>query len=187
MALEIEAKMKLARRGLLLRRLAQLGARSAGEVLETNIFFDTEDGDLQTSGGGLRLRRSVDVDSGKQKLMLTAKGPLLPGPLKVRPEAELTVTSAADAQQFLAQLGYRKTFLFEKRRQSFLLENCRIELDELPLLGRFIEIEGPTEAAVMDLRKRLGLGRSRLIQEGYASLLRQHQRRCRKPLSDIRF
>jgi predicted adenylyl cyclase CyaB len=186
MALEIEAKMKLANRGLVVRRLGQLGARSAGQVLETNIFFDTEDGDLQTAGSGLRLRRSVDA-RGKQKLVLTAKGPMLPGPLKVRPEAELTVTSAADAEQFLAQLGYRKTLLFEKRRQSFLLESCRIELDELPLLGRFIEIEGPTQAAVMDLRKRLGLGRRRLIKSGYASLLRQHLRRCRKPLADIRF
>ena len=42
-----------------------------------------------------------------------------------------------------AALGYSRVLSFEKRRESWKLGGCNVELDELPHLGTFVEIEGP--------------------------------------------
>jgi len=44
-------------------------------------------------------------------------------------------------------------------------------LDELPLLGGFVEIEGPDGGKIADVQKELGLGNLRHIQDSYASLM----------------
>src|SRR3954463_8648792 len=156
MALEIEAKMRLADPSAARQALRRLEGLRVGEIFETNVFLDTPDRRLLNSGSGLRLRRNHHVDSGRDELVITHKGPLQRGELKSRPETEVTVDDFDQALALLDQLGYRPDLRFEKHRESWKLDGCKIELDELPHLGHFIEIEGPDEAAVMRLRERLG-------------------------------
>jgi adenylate cyclase class IV len=47
---------------------------------------------------------------------------------------------------------------FQKRRTTYRLGRCLVELDELPMLGAFIEIEGPSERQVFAVAGKLGLG-----------------------------
>ena len=94
---------------------------------------------------GLRLRTNHDSATGTETHIITWKGPRQPGALKSREEVELTVTDPADAALLLEKLGYVKVLTFEKRRQSWQLGGCKVELDELPLLGSFVEVEGPGE------------------------------------------
>ncbi len=148
MGLEIEAKMKLEDPAGLRARLEALGARPAGAVLETNIFFDRPDLSLRQTGQGLRVRVNEDRASGRRKIVITHKGPKLPGDLKTRQETELEVADADGACRLLEQLGFVQMLRFEKRRQNWLLDDCRVELDEMPLLGHFVEIEGPSEQSV---------------------------------------
>ncbi len=174
MPLEIEAKMRLDDTPAMISLLRAQGAACVGEFLETNTFYDTEDRSLLSRGSGLRLRIARDMASGHERYVLTHKGPLMPGELKVRPESELEVANAEDADRLLAQLGFVRQLRFQKRRHSWTLEDCHIELDCLPALGGYIEIEGPSEASVIRMRAKLGLSGEALIRTGYASLVSEH-------------
>ena len=50
------------------------------------------------------------------------------------------------------------------------LDTCRVELDEVPLLGTFVEIEGPTEAAIEAALERLGLAGQATEPKSYVGL-----------------
>ena len=60
---------------------------------------------------------------------------------------------------------------FEKRRHTWRLSGCSIELDELPHLGVYVEIEGPDEATVMKVRATLALDKSPIIKTSYIAML----------------
>jgi adenylate cyclase class IV len=74
-------------------------------------------------------------------------------------------------------IGYECRFSFEKLRESWMLCDCRVELDRLPLIGRFVEVEGPGADAVQRAVIVLGLGDERLIRKGYVALLRRQIRK----------
>ena len=48
-------------------------------------------------------------------------------------------------EQIFESLGYTKRITLEKTRAIWQLDGCFVCLDELPLLGYFIEVEGPDE------------------------------------------
>lgn len=177
MAIEIEAKMFVTDHEPTRARLRELGARSEGACLETNTFFDSEDRSLLAADQGLRLRRqhSDDANDGSgDQFTITYKGPRRHGPLKSRDEVELRVANDRDAITLLAKLGYLRVLSFEKRRESWKLNDCMIELDELPHVGKYIEIEGPSEAAIMKARETLRLNDHPLVKASYVALLMTH-------------
>ncbi|HSU69188.1 MAG TPA: class IV adenylate cyclase [Tepidisphaeraceae bacterium] len=171
MAVEIEAKMKVDDLDAIRLRLRDAGGRHHGAVLETNTFFDDAARSLVGSDKGLRLRRTRDLNTGERHGIITVKGPLQNGQLKRREEGEFEVSDAERAQDVLRMLGYTPTLTFEKRRESWTLGGCKVELDELPHLGQFVEIEGPDEATVMRVRESLRLESEPLIRTGYISML----------------
>lgn len=173
MAIEIEAKMKVEDVAGVERALATAGATPVGRRREINTFFDTPDGSLRASDQGLRVRVEHHEDEPEPRVIVTHKGPRQPGELKTRPETELHVASAQAAADLLTALGFIPTLSFEKDRRSWTLADCSIELDRVPHLGHFLEIEGPSEAAVLDVRRRLGLDHLPLVQAGYATMLRK--------------
>jgi predicted adenylyl cyclase CyaB len=170
---EIEAKMKLAgaARAELDARLASHGASRGARLLEINRFFDTPEHALRTRDAGLRIRVERDLDTGRERTVITHKGARAAGSLKSREETELEVASAADADALLRALGFVEVLRFEKLRQRWVLGPCRVELDRLPLLGDFVEVEGSDERAVLDARARLGLEGLPLLTNSYAALL----------------
>ena len=64
----------------------------------------------------------------------------------------------------------------EKKRRLWRLSDCEVALDELPLLGCFVEIEGPDERTIADVQKTLGLSLLPHIQKSYAALMRKKLR-----------
>lgn len=170
MPIEIEAKMSVDSFDPVRAKLRECHARDTGAHFEVNTFFD-RDGALRAAGEGLRLRLARDDASGRERHVITWKGPRRPGALKSREEVELEVASAADAVLLLEKLGYSRTLSFEKRRESWELGGCKIELDEVPHLGKFVEVEGPDEQTVMTVRARLGLSDQATISESYIGLL----------------
>jgi adenylate cyclase class 2 len=171
MPLELELKVKVQNFDSVRKALAESGAKHIGSVLETNAFFDTPDKSLLAQDKGLRLRRTRDDATGQEHFVITVKGPAQAGPFKSREEAETDVDDVDRAAGVLQALGFRPELSFEKRRESWTLDRCKIELDELPILGRFVEIEGPDEATVTRVRDRLGLASLASIETGYIALL----------------
>lgn len=199
MPFEVEAKIKVDAHEAIQARLAALGARRLGSVLEKNAIFDDPSGSLFKRDCGLRVRTCRHND-GRSSATLTFKGPQQPGPLKRRQEIELAITESAAARELLRGLGYLEVLGFEKRRETWELQPsedrqkspsasapCRVELDELPHLGRFVEIEGPSEAAIEDARASLGLSDHPLIRATYVALLLDHCSALGLPPADIAF
>ncbi|MCH7808164.1 MAG: class IV adenylate cyclase [Planctomycetes bacterium] len=168
---EIEVKLRVESHDPIRRRLGELGAKLIGRVVETNTIFDSTDGRLRQQGCGLRVRSTVDEDDGKVAATLTFKGPVLPGAFKRREELEVEISDGAIGEQLLERLGFVGLLRFEKRRESWTYGTCRIELDEPPHIGRFVEIEGPSEDAIRKVRIELGLGQVPHVHASYIKLL----------------
>jgi adenylate cyclase class 2 len=82
---------------------------------------------------------------------------------------------------FLVAIGYKKTLVYQKKRRAWHYGDCEIALDELPFLGKFVEIEGPGEKKIADVQKKLGLENLPHIHQSYTALMaKQLRRRGRK-------
>lgn len=170
MGIEIEAKFRIADPAAMREKLLAAEAESLGTVLGENTYFDTPDGTLRRSDCGLRIR-TIENPAGDGKAVLTYKGPRREGELKIRAEEETAIESPAAARAILSALGYKPTVSFQKRRESFRLGDARIELDELPELGFFLEIEADDESTVQVTRKTLGLENAPTVTKTYAEIV----------------
>ena len=148
MPLEIEAKLRVESLDPVRERLRAAGAELLGCVLEANRIFDRPDGSLRRGGCGLRVRSCVAESGDAPPATLTFKGPIVPGAFKSRDEVEVSVGDADVAVRILEALGFVVILAYRKRRESWRLRDCRVELDEPPHIGLFVEIEGPDDAAI---------------------------------------
>lgn len=190
MAVEIEAKMRLHQPDALIARLEELGATLTDQLSETNSYFDTPQGQLKSTDQGLRTRVEVANAGSPDETItttITHKGPRTMGQLKSRVENEVLVDNARDAALLLGALGYHHVLSFEKRRIRYKLDGCHVELDELPIIGRFVEIEGDTEDAVIAVREKLGLADEPLIRSSYIAMLKTHQQESHSSETMIQF
>ena len=179
MAREIEMKFRLSRLAVVARRLRALGARRLHTVLQDDCYFDTPRRRLLRQGCGLRLRRvrllRAGVGALDSRAELTYKGPARRrAKAKVRPEHQTSVDDPAAVAAVLSACGLRPMVRLQKRRSLYRLGRCTVALDELPVLGCFVEIEGPGESAIRRIRDRLALT-GRGIRWHYIKLL---QARC---------
>ena len=174
MSVEIEIKLKVDHLAPVRDRLRAIGAQLAGEAMETNVFFDTPDRALLASDCGLRLRHSRNFATKQEKFVVTYKGPRGEGQVKKREEIEVAVDNADAAEQMMERLGYVRQLSFEKRRETWKLDKSTVELDSLPELGSFVEIECPSEAEVMKIREKLGLANVPAVTPTYADLVSHH-------------
>ena len=102
--------------------------------------------------------------------LLTYKGPRQKhGRAKIRREIQTRVEDGAALAAILTDLGLCRRFVLQKRRQSFRLGRCLVELDELPLLGLFVEIEGTSVAAIESVCRRLAL-EGEPVRDSYVQL-----------------
>ena len=187
MPVEIEAKMRVDDLDAVRARLRKLGARLAGDYLESNIFFDKPKRSLLKRGSGLRLRRMRDKRTGKDTNIITYKGKLQRGRLKTREEIQTTVEDFDAMIALLEAIGFHQMLMFEKKRESWKLDDCEIELDELPHLGRFVEIEGSGERAVMKVREKLDLDDVALVKTGYANMVADFLKKRGRATRVLRF
>ncbi len=177
MPIEIEAKVRVPHFTQVRRRLIRLHAVQVRDTIETNVIWDRPDEELRRKNARLRLRNRTDLLHGQNDIVLTYKGPREKHQAyKSRPEYELHVDSLPDATLLLKALGYEEVFRYEKRRESWALADCVVELDSVPHLGRFVEVEATNEDAIEAVLDKLGLADEPVIQRGYVGLLRKHLR-----------
>jgi len=162
---EIEIKLKSPHEPVR-EKLRQLQAHHTGTVHETNIFFD-RDGELRKKDSGLRVRFTQNLDPSNpkpavcngagQSALLTFKGPAATHGLRAREAFDLSLSPPDQIIPLLQALGYHQILRFEKHRESWQLDLCKIELDTMPIFGTFIEIEGPDEPTVQSVQQKLHL------------------------------
>lgn len=171
MSLEIEAKIKVDSHDALRARLVELGAQRLGKVKETNRIFDGGTKSLRKQGKGLRVRHIEVMEGESVRSSITFKGKVQSAKFKTRPEIELQIDDPDQAARILEALGYEAFITFEKIRETWRLGTCNVELDEVPLLGKFVEIEGPNESDVEHVRSSLGLGSAEHLPRSYINML----------------
>src|SRR5436190_7964567 len=145
-----------------------------------------EDALLDTESASLRRRRCVlriRTESGKS--LLTFKGPVLPGSMKVRDEYETVIGDGEVVQRVLEELGLHVWFRYEKYREEYAAEDVTIAIDETPV-GTFVEIEGG-EDAIVRMTQALGRSASEFILDSYRGLFMQHRQRLGLHTADMVF
>ncbi|GAG17105.1 unnamed protein product [marine sediment metagenome] len=185
MCIEIEAKLKVDSHKEITEKLTELGAEFLEEQLQTDYYFDDAETTLTESDRCLRLRRQMVGKT--ESFFLTYKGTKEKNEFKKRQEIEIEVGDADSAQKLLSGLGYEKVLVFEKKRRIWRLGECEVSLDELPLLGGFVEIEGPDGERIADARRNLGLANVPHIGESYAFLMDEKLRQLGKEEREVFF
>lgn len=69
---------------------------------------------------------------------------------------ETTVGDFATAVSILERMGATVKSKQESRREEWVLDGCKVQLDEWPWLRPFIEIKGDSEQAVQAVTEKLG-------------------------------
>jgi len=173
MCTEIEAKLKVESLREIEHKLAELGAEFLAEQLQTDYHFDDANTTLTKTDRCLRLRKQI-VGKG-ESFFLTYKGAKEKSNLKRRQEIEFEIKDADSVCKLLSALGYEQSLVVEKKRRLWKLGDCEVALDRLPLLGDFVEIEGPDEEKIATAQEKLGLSDLSHIAESYASLVTKKQ------------
>ncbi|MHC4120511.1 MAG: class IV adenylate cyclase [Planctomycetota bacterium] len=171
MCVEIEAKIKVDSLEQVEQKLVELGAEFVAEQLQKDSHLDDASATLISADCCLRLRRQVV--GGSERHILTYKGAKERSALKRRREIEVEISDGDSMRKLLSALGYEEMLVVEKKRRLWRLGRCEIALDELPLLGSFVEIEGPDEKEIADVQQRLGLADVPHVAESYAHLIKE--------------
>lgn len=180
MALEREIKLRFENGDEARERVLSIGVTPLrGRRLQEDCLLDTEDDRLY------RRRCVLRVRSEGGKSLLTFKGPVQPGPMKLREEQETVVADGDTLLTILQQLGLRIWFRYEKYREEFCAEDAVIAIDETPV-GTFVEIEGGEER-IHQVAAALGKTPADYITDSYRTLFVQHRNAQGLPGNDMVF
>jgi len=171
MALEIELKLKVDDFEPVVQKLKNLGGRFEGNFMQIDSYYDDSNDSLVKSDRCLRIRKHIN-HSGKA-IELTYKGARENHRFKTRREINLTVNKADELAEVFEQLGYKLRLSLEKKRSLWEYKNCKVAFDELPILGKFVEIEGPNDNIIEQVQKDLGLENIKHTPQSYAHLLEE--------------
>lgn len=178
--LEIEVKFFLEDPAAVRTAILGLGARSRGRVFESNHILDQPGLTLFRKGALLCLRQADGA------LLTFRSPPETPDrEFKVRREIEVQVSDFTDTRQIMAALGYTTMRIYEKWRETFILDGTHLCLDTLPY-GYFLEIEGRTEN-IRDLSKKMGFAWEHRSVLTYHELFELVKEAYQLDFSDITF
>jgi len=163
--LEIEVKFYLPNIERMQRRVLALGAESKGRVFENNVRYEDENNTLIRKKSLLRLRRDA-------KTILTFKSspPAASTEFKVFNELEVEVSDFETMNRILQNLGLYPEQLYEKWRETLILDQTGFYLDTMPY-GTFLEIEG-SEKDIRTYAASLGLNWQKRILLNYLEIFK---------------
>lgn len=166
----LEREIKLAFESADAARTAVLATGAAplrGRRLQEDALFDTDDERLRRRRCVLRVRS----ESGRS--LLTFKGPVQPGAMKVREEHETVIGDGDVMCRVLEELGLHVWFRYQKYREEYSAADVTIAIDETPV-GTFVEIEGG-ESAIVETANALGRTPADFILDSYRALFVRHR------------
>jgi predicted adenylyl cyclase CyaB len=179
--IEIEVKFRIADAGEFSERLRKAGAKLVKTGFEKNITYD-RNGELKERKELLRLRDyagEVDITH-KRKVKSEHKD------FKVREETVVNIESFDRGKKLLEMLGYEKAWIYEKKQKVFVLDGIEVFLDEMPLIGNFMEIEGePGE--IKRTAAKLGLDMKDALATSYADEYEAFRNKNGLPFGDLVF
>jgi len=178
--LEIEVKFYLRDIESMQRAILALGAESKGRVFENNVRYEDQNNTLIRKKSLLRLRRDT-------KTMLTYKSspPVASTEFKVFNELEVEVSDFETMNRILQNLGLHPEQLYEKWRETLILDQTGFYLDTMPY-GTFLEIEG-SEEDIRTYAASLGLKWQKRILLNYLEIFQILRQTLRLNFKDLTF
>jgi adenylate cyclase class 2 len=134
--------------------------KKAGGELETpmrklrRVIYEPEY--LKEKSGYLRLRDQGDKSTLTLKIFRQLS-------LDGAQELEIEVSDFSNTYELLELLGLEAKSFQESKRETWLLDDCEIVIDEWPWLKPYIEIEGPSKKSVMAAASKLNLNWSEAV------------------------
>ncbi|MEN8809653.1 MAG: class IV adenylate cyclase [Desulfobacterales bacterium] len=178
--LEIEVKFHWQDTTNLQREIAATGAVSRGRFFETNYRFDDSNDSLLKNASLLRLRHDDCA-----RLTFKAKPRQTDTQFKTYQEYEVIVSDFETMTRILERLGYRRRQVYEKWRETFVLDDTLLCIDTMPF-GNFLEIEG-TREAITQFAARLGFDWELRILANYLEIFALIKHRFNLPFNDVTF
>ena len=178
--LEIEVKFYLADLEGMRNKILELGAKSKGRLFETNIRYEDKNNSLVKKKLLLRLRQDE-----KTTFTLKSRPPVKSKDYKIVTELEVEVSDFATMDQILQTLGFHPEQIYEKWRETFILDQTLFCLDRMPY-GDFLEIEGQ-EKDIRYSASRLGLNWQKRIIFNYFAIFEIMRKNLNLDFKDITF
>ncbi len=178
--LEIEIKFYLSDASAMRRSILERGATSLGRVFETNIRFEDQQNCLFQKRSLLRLRKD-----NKTRLTFKSQPDFIDPNFKILKELEVEVSDFSTMTKILKAIGFHEAQIYEKWRETFLLDGVTLLLDTMPF-GDFLEIEGNRDQ-ILNLTDRLGLKWKNRILLNYLELFDIIKQNLNLPFSDVTF
>jgi adenylate cyclase class 2 len=177
---EIEVKFYLADIENMRQRILALGAESKGRVFEHNVRYEDESRSLIRKKSLLRLRRDT-------KTILTFKScpAVASTEFKIFNELEVEVSDFETTNQILQELGLHPEQIYEKWRETLILNQIWFCLDTMPY-GTFLEIEG-SENDIRAYADRLGLSWHKRILLNYLEIFEIIRQKRSFKFTDLTF
>jgi adenylate cyclase class 2 len=178
--LEIEVKFYLGDIESIQRRILALGAESKGRVFESNVRYEDENNTLIRKKSLLRLRRDA-----KTTLTFKSSPPVASTQFKVFNELEVVVSDFETMNQILQKLGFHPEQIYEKWRETLILDQTWFYLDTMPY-GTFLEIEG-SEKDIRAYAASLGLNWHKRILLNYLEIFEIMRKKQNLKFKDLTF
>ena len=164
--MEYEVKIRVGSLQPLRARLASLGIRPVTNLTEKDTYFNSPARDFGRTDEALRIQSTEEGTS------LTYKGPKIGlAGVKAREEIIVSVDPEDAAEEILVRLGFTRTAVVEKTRETYRMEGTFVALDEVKGLGSFVEIEAPSGLGGEDAIALIGRVRGTLGVTGEETTL----------------
>jgi len=165
MSTEIEVKILEIDPLSLIAKIESFGGKCLGDWLIYTTIYDFPDRKLLSKGGYVRIRNEGPV------WHCTYKSKITQDSAKKMLELDMQVNDPEIADQILKALGLQEVLFFEKRRRHYVSGPIIFDIDQLPGIPPFLEIEAPSQEEVeagmeilkIDRKKALSIGPKELL------------------------
>jgi len=147
---EIEVKILEIKKDKVIEKLEELGAEKVSDGEMSVLIYDFEDERLSRNSDLLRLR-GYDGDS-----VLAFKRKISKSSAKIMEEYEVKVDNYNVMKDILKNLGLKPIRDYSKHRTSYHLGEVHFDIDTIPGIPTFMEIEAPDEETVKEFVVKLG-------------------------------
>ena len=150
---EIEAKILEIDKAAVEKKLLALGAKKVFDGAIDFRYFDLPKNTLRKKGIILRLRKKGDYGE------LTVKSNFVRTKSAKTSIEEETQVDFNSTIKLLLALGYQETSRNIKHRTEYALGSVKFEIDKLPGIPWFLEIEAPSVRVLKEMVERLGFSK----------------------------
>jgi predicted adenylyl cyclase CyaB len=183
MAEEIELKFLISDYHKVFHRILSIGEHEK-TAYELTVMYDNDKKTLYKEDSRLRLRKIIDLKDDRESCELSYKKPKTREGIKIEEEIEVETSSFKDSEEILARLGYRSVSSYERIRDTFRVNTCKVTLDNFPF-GYILEIEGDEEN-IKNVAKRLNFNlkdnTTKSCDDIYAEICKTNHKEAKKDI-----